>query len=557
MAYEAADQVVQLYTLWLEEYYWITVWLMFLIHLGFMTYEVGSSRRKNVASTLMKNLMLWPVVIVTMYIFGWYIYGGWGFWNGYNEPFGFWPGLFKGLGDPVFPPYTVNDFVAWSPTLAPNLQDRFNGIFWAAFVLFSLTTASIVSGAVIERVRLGAFLILAAVVGSFSWMVIAAWGWSPVGWAVPVLGVHDAYASGAVHLVAGFFALAVLRQLGPRIGKFDEKGRPREIPIHNQWLVTLGLFMIFIGFWGFYAACNVPGLVGVTEGYWGAVNIFGNPTTLTAISMNFLTSLAGGFFGGFLVSRGNPFWTFSGGLAGVIGASSGNDLYHPLQALLVGFFTTVAIYKLHYWVERKYKIDDVVGAVAVHGYAGFLGLLWAGFLLWGTPSGVGGFQGITTPWGQFIWAIISGPIIGYGTGYVVAKILKIAGKLRVPPEVEVIGLDTANRSWGDQYPYFQQGALPEVELVQYGAGATLRRPRSQADGGKIDPSAVSRETTWADIEWNKKLLEHKSMSTREDGNKKNVTQALEDRVKTLETELKNLKKKLGETPGSPTSGGEK
>ncbi len=97
---------------------------------------------------------------------------------------------------------------------------RLNGVFWGAFLLFSITTASIVSGAIIERVRSGAFWLIAVLVGSVTWILDAAWGWSATGWMVKLLGYHDAYASGVVHAIAGGSALAVLIVLGPRIGKF-------------------------------------------------------------------------------------------------------------------------------------------------------------------------------------------------------------------------------------------------------------------------------------------------------------------------------------------------
>ena len=92
-------------------------------------------------------------------------------------------------------------------------------------------------------------------------------------------------------------------------------------------------------------------------------------------------SLSGGLLAGYVIAKGDPFWTYSSGLAGVICASAGNDLYHPIQAMIIGMIGVVIAYKLHYWVERKFKIDDAVGAVAVHGYAGFVGLgdLWICF----------------------------------------------------------------------------------------------------------------------------------------------------------------------------------
>ncbi|MGI9515393.1 MAG: ammonium transporter, partial [Anderseniella sp.] len=349
-------------TVFTEFYYWVTVVMMFLIHVGFCMYEVGASRRRNHMHTLMKNTMLIPLVTITFFFFGWWIY--WAFPNG--------PGFIGGLEDG-----SAN--APWSPTMATNLSDRITGVFWAAFLLFSWTAASIVSGSVIERIRSTAFWIHAVLIGSVFWIIDASWGWHYAGWMVKVLGYHDAYASGVIHAIAGGYALGVLVVLGPRLGKFAADGTPRDIPPHNPWLVTIGLFLIYTGFWGFYAACNVPiispevidgQITGVT---WTATNIYLGPTTLSAITFNFLMSLSGGLLVAYIVSKGDAFWTYSGGLAGIIAASAGNDLYHPIQAMFIAGFGAYCAYKLHYWVERKFKIDDAVGAVAVHGYAGFIG----------------------------------------------------------------------------------------------------------------------------------------------------------------------------------------
>ena len=128
----------------------------------------------------------------------------------------------------------------------------------AAFLLFSWTTASIVSGAVIERIKTQAFLLAVVLVGSVTWIIDAAWGWSWNGWMVQLWGYHDAYASSVVHGIAGGSALGILVVLGPRLGKFAADGTPRDIPQNNPWLVTVGLFLIYTGFWGFYAACTFP-----------------------------------------------------------------------------------------------------------------------------------------------------------------------------------------------------------------------------------------------------------------------------------------------------------
>ena len=264
---------------------------------------------------------------------------------------------------------------------------------------------------------------------------------------VKILGYHDAYASGVIHAIAGGYALGVLVVLGPRLGKFAADGTPRDIPPHNTWMVTIGLFMIYTGFWGFYAACNVPAIspeaIGgvITGETWTATNIYLAPTTLGAITVNFLMSLSGGLLMAYVVSKGDAFWTYSGGLAGIITASAGNDLYHPVQAMIIAGIGTWGAYKLHFWVERKFKIDDAVGAVAVHGYAGFIGLVIAGFVLWGAPSSP--YEGYATisPLGQFAGAIIMFFVLGFLPAFIVSKIMASFGMLRVPKEVELVGLD--------------------------------------------------------------------------------------------------------------------
>ncbi len=297
------DNISSINVLFTEFYYWVTVVFMFLIHVGFCMYEVGASRRRSHLHTLMKNTMAIPLVTVTFYLFGWWIY--WAFPNG--------PGITGGMTAAAWAE-------PWSALMGTHLSGatpgagidattaaywhRLNGVFWAAFLLFSITTASIVSGALIERVRSSAFWLIAVLLGSVLWILDASWGWHYAGWMVKVLGYHDAYASGVVHAIAGGAALAAVIVLGPRLGKFRADGKPREIPPHNPWLVTIGLFLIYTGFWGFYAACNVPmisptTIAGqITGETWTATNIYLGPTTLSAITCNFLLSLSGGMMAG-------------------------------------------------------------------------------------------------------------------------------------------------------------------------------------------------------------------------------------------------------------------
>ena len=411
-----------------EAYYWITVVMMFLIHVGFCVYEVGVSRYKNHQHTLMKNTILIPFVTITFYFFGWWIY--FAFPNG--------PFINGGLMDASFATPIAQE-------MAPNMSDHIMGVFWAAFLLFSWTAASIVSGATIERIRTGAFLILAALIGSVTWIIDAAWGWHYAGWMVQLLGYHDAYASGVIHGIAGGFALGVVIVLGPRIGKFNADGTANTISPRNPWMITIGLFLIYTGFWGFYAACNVP-IYDAGSDYGGgevlftATNIYLQPTTLSGITINFLMSLSGGLMVGYLVSKGDAFWTYSLGLAGIIGASCGNDVYHPYQAMIIAGVVAYCTYKLHFWAENTFKIDDAVGAIAVHGYAGTIGLLISGFVHWGMPATPYG-DAVVTPWGQAIGAFIMFFVLGFVPAYIASKILDGMGLLRIPREVEVAGLD--------------------------------------------------------------------------------------------------------------------
>ena len=451
------DALNSLTVVFTEFYYWVTVVFMFLIHVGFCMYEVGASRHKNHLHTLMKNIMIIPLVTISFFFFGWWIY--------FAFPYG--PGIMGGIqnaphatpwselmgphmgGPPVQEALSVDDTAFWA---------RINGVFWAAFLLFSWTAASIVSGSVIERIKSSGFWILAVLIGSVFWIIDASWGWHWDGWMVHKLGYHDAYASGVIHAVAGGFALGVLLILGPRIGKFRKDGSSRSILPHNPWLVCVGIFLIYTGFWGFYAACNVPiidffgsdmlDVEGKTM--FTATNIYLGPTTLSAITFNFLIALSGGLLGGYIFSKGDPFWTFSGGLAGLIAASAGNDLYHPMQAFIISIVGVFIAYNMHHWVERTFKIDDAVGAVAVHGYAGFFGVLVCGFVLWGYPASPFDGYAVITPWGQLIGAIIMFFVLGFFPGLIAAKILDTVGLLRIPKKVELAGLDISSSIESEQ-----------------------------------------------------------------------------------------------------------
>ena len=305
-----------------EQFYFFTVVAMWLIQVGFMSYETGVARRKNIMATAMKNILTIAVVTPSFYYFGWYIYGC--FQEG-------WPK--SGHDSPDVVPGFCGLTAPWSSGMGPNLQDHISLVFFLAFLLFSWTTGSIMSGSLIERVRLSAYLFLTVILASGVWIMDAAWGWSSGGWLTTRFGFHDAIASAVVHGVAGFFTLGVLLNLGPRIGKYDVMGRARAFKPHNTHLTLMGLMLIFTGFYGFYAAC----LVIQSTAFPGWLSIYLSPTTLGAIAMVITFGFAGGFTGGWFASKGDPFWTLSGGLAGVISVSAGADVYAPSLAYLLSF----------------------------------------------------------------------------------------------------------------------------------------------------------------------------------------------------------------------------
>ena len=345
-----------------EQFYFWTVVVMWLIHVGFMSYEAGVVRRKNVLATAMKNILTIAVVTPTFYYVGWWIYNC-------NQP-----GLPIGPNSTDFTAVACQGGIPWSDAFGPNLTNNINLIFFLAFLLFSWTTASIMSGALLERVRLSAYLVLAAILGSVVWILDAAWGWSAGGWLTLRFGFHDSIASGVVHGVAGAFTLGVLFNLGPRIGKYTRDGLTRVFRPQNLHITLLGLMLIFTGFYAFYGAC----LVIASTAFPGWASIYLSPTTLGSITMVITFGFAGGFTGGYFASRGDPFWTISGGLAGVIGVSAGADVYAPTLAYLLSMATAALAVYAGGWIERRMRVDDVVGAVAVHGVLRLPGRLLGG-----------------------------------------------------------------------------------------------------------------------------------------------------------------------------------
>ena len=424
-------------TMFAETYYFLSIPLMVIIHAGFLLYEMGQTRVKNVLSSGIKNLLAFAFTIVTFYLFGWWFY-----WALPTFPYDLAAGM--GYMEISGIEYASAIALPWGDSaqyMGPNMGDHASGVFWGAFALFAATTASIASGALIERIQTVGFVICAIVLGTAAWGIAAAWGWHADGWLVTKFGYHDFGAAGLVHAVAGFFALGVLLNLGPRVGKFNADGSANHIAGHNMPLTVTGLMLIIVGFFGFLMACIIlPG-----EGWsWyadKATTIYGTPMTLAALGFNVPLAAAGGIIGAWVVTR-DPFWMMSGCLAGIISVAAGLDLYFGSTVLAVAMVAGMIIKPCADWLEG-FGIDDAVGAVTIHGTIGLFGLVVLGILGSGAP-GLGAFAPEDTVaislWGQVVGAVVMF-LLGFVPGYVVSWIVDKAGMLRIPDAVQERGLD--------------------------------------------------------------------------------------------------------------------
>ena len=413
-----------------ETFYFLTIPLMVLIHAGFLSYEMGASRAKNALASGIKNILAFAFIIPTFYYAGWFIYQA--FPTGLTMSAG--PAGISGYD------YAVGAASPVGQAMGPNVGDSITGVFFGAFAMFAATTASIMSGSLIERIKIVGFTILAIVLGSFVWILGAAWGWHADGWLVTAFGYHDFGASGVVHAIAGFFTLGVLINLGARIGKFNPDGSANAIPGHSMPATLVGLMLIIAGFWGFLMGCVIfpgeawswfPSTIGT---------IYGTPVTLSAMTFNILMGFAGGAIAAWVMTH-DPFWMMSGALGGIISVAAGLDLYWPPMAFVIAMIGGVIMPLVARFVERM-QIDDAVGAVALHGVVGLWGVVAVGIFASGYPALATEGAPVITLYGQVVGALVMA-VLGFVPGYLVSLLLKKMGLLRAPREAELMGLDKA------------------------------------------------------------------------------------------------------------------
>ncbi|HED00742.1 MAG TPA: ammonium transporter [Proteobacteria bacterium] len=385
--------------------------LVFFMQAGFAMVETGFTRAKNAVNIMMKNLMD-------------FVMGSLAYWMvGFALMFGATTtGWFGTTG------FFLSDF-------APG-KDPWVLAFWMFQVVFAATAATIVSGAMAERTKFSAYLVYSVVVSAFIYPIFGSWAWGGLfhggGW-LEKLGFIDFAGSTVVHSMGGWLSLAGAMVLGPRIGKYTPEGKVSAIPGHNIPLAALGVFILWLGWFGFN-----PG--STTAANTDIALIFVN-TNLAAAAGGLLAMLTA------WVMFGKPDvgMSLNGVLAGLVAITSPCATVTPLSAIIIGAVGGVLVVFAVLFFDRI-KIDDPVGAISVHGVNGAWGTLAAGiFNIGGTSAKLIGVQllGIGA---AFIWA--------FGTGFILFKVIEKTMGLRVTPEEEMEGLDFGEHG-ATAYPNFQ------------------------------------------------------------------------------------------------------
>ena len=372
--------------------------LVFFMQAGFTLVESGMTRSKNAVNIAMKNLLDIAVGSLTYWFVGYSLmYGdtsnGWFFWSG----------IMQGEGADLF------------------FQ-----------TMFAATAATIVSGAIAGRTKYSTYVIFSIVMTAIIYPIAGGWQWQGSGW-LTELGFIDFAGSSIVHAVGGFAALVAAYLVGPRIGKFVD-GKVMPIPGHNQILATLGVFILWLGWFGFNGGSQLA---------WGGDDAVAASTVVLITNL----AAAAGVLGALITTwiwYGKPHLaqSLNGALAGLVSITAGCGNMTAGGAVLAGLIGGIIVVFSIEIIEKKLKIDDAIGAASVHGVVGFWGTIVIG--LWGVDgdTGLGLFNGggadqliaqLTGGVAYAVWAVV--------LSFIVFGILKKTVGLRVTEEEEVAGLD--------------------------------------------------------------------------------------------------------------------
>ena len=390
--------------------------LVFFMHLGFSFLEIGLTRQKNTVNILFKNFFVITAGLLL------YAIGGFNLmYPGFEEGAA---GFFKFAGFGIEAPeggmtsaYADGGYTWWTDFL-------FQGMFAA-------TAATIVSGAVAERIKLKSFMLFTIIYVGLVYPIIGSWKWG--GGFLDQWGFYDFAGSTLVHSVGGWAALIAVYLLGARVGKFNSEGKPNAIPGHNIPVAAAGVLILWLGWFGFN----------------GGSVLSADPelTSLTLVT-TCLAAAAGGIassiVSNILYKNFDLTMFMNGVLGGLVGITAGADLMNPMDAIFIGIIAG-AIIVFGVSLIDKLKLDDPVGAIAVHLICGIWGTLAVG--IFGDMAGVD----------QFIIQLIGVGIVGAFsviTSFIIIIIIKKTIGLRVDKEEEIKGLDLAEHGM-DAYADFR------------------------------------------------------------------------------------------------------
>jgi len=425
---------------------WVMVaaFLVMFMQAGFALVETGLTRAKNVAHTMGMNFFVYAIGIIGFYFVG----------------FGLQMGGVGALA-------TLGGDASLNHEFVINLFGKDFGLFGlkgfmlplsmytpaiAAIFMFQMvfmdTTCTIPTGAAAERWKFSSFVLFSFVIATVIYPIYANWVWGG-GW-LAALGANfglghghvDFAGSSVVHLTGGVMALVLAKMIGPRIGKFGKDGKPRPIPAHNIAQVMTGTFILAFGWFGFNAGSTLAGMDG----------------QLAIVAVNTMLASATGAFGAYVFAKykfgkPDPTWLANGMLAGLVAITAPCAFVSSWAAMLIGLVSGVLVIVAALFIERVLKLDDPVGASAVHGVNGAWGILATGIFANGTYgqglNGVaGGVRGaLYGDWGQ-LGASVVGILANVAWVAPVAALSffvigKLVGGHRPSPEDEVNGLDIA------------------------------------------------------------------------------------------------------------------
>lgn len=404
----AADAMFTANNVWMM----VSIFLVFIMHLGFATVETGLTRAKNTVNILFKNTAIVAIGLLTYALVGFNL---------------MYPGDFTIAGFFGFAGFGVG-----APEGAAGLIDYAGGAYsyWTDFLfqgMFAATAATIVSGAVAERVKLPAFLIFSAIYVAFVYPFVGSWTWGG-GWLADK-NFHDFAGSTLVHSVGGWGALAAIMLLGPRMGKYVN-GQVKAIPGHNMPLLTIGVFLLWLGWFGFN----------------GGSVLSGDPGGVSYVLVTTSLAAAAGIIGSMIATwtiQKKPDLTMvlNGCLAGLVGITAGADAVSVSASVWIGLICG-AVAVVSVMMFDKLKLDDPVGATTVHLVCGILGTLFVGVF---SPDYSLGVQAL---------GVLAYGVTCFPAAFIIILILKLTIGIRVSEDEELKGLDIGEHGM-EAYSGFQ------------------------------------------------------------------------------------------------------